>query len=88
MKAIDILIETSNVCVGIKKYVVKYYEGYRNALNNAGYDSPNYKLAFHDGKIKDGDSVFVTDVNLSEKANIIIENNKDTSDKVYLYNLK
>ena len=88
MKAISILTEISNDWAKSRNYVDTCYEGYNNSLDKFGYNPLNYEVVFHDNKIKDGDSVFVTDAELSKKANIILVNKENSLDKVYLYKIK
>ena len=89
MKAIDILEEISNEVNNANNYLCRTYYGYINCIEESGYDSDSYNVAYHDGKIKRSDSVFVTNERLScGKPNIIMQNEDDCSDSIYIYKVK
>lgn len=89
MKAIDILEEISNEVSNAKNHLCKTYFDYVNCMEESGYDSDNYDVIYHDGKIKLSDPVFVTNERLScRKPNIIMENEDDCSDCIYIYKVK
>ena len=82
MKAIDILEQVSNDYNEIKKCFITSYHGYNEILGN---NKDNYEVVFHDSKIYTGISVFVTNVRLSKKPNIIMENINKRHDVLYFY---
>ena len=89
MKAIDILEEISNEVSNANNHFCKTYCGYVDCMKEAGYDSDNYDVSYNDGKIKRSDSVFVTNERLScRKPNIIMENEDDCHNCVYIYKVK
>ena len=86
MKAIDILQEVANEVSNAKNHLCRTYYSYFNCMEESGYDSDNYNVIYHDGKIRRNDSVFVTNERLScKKPNVILENEDDCNDCVYIY---
>ena len=89
MKAIDILEEISNEVSNANNHLCRTYYSYVNCMEESGYDSDNYDVSYNDGKIKRSDSVFVTNERLAcKKPNIIMENEDDSDDCVYIYKVK
>ena len=89
MKAIDILQEIANEASNAKNHLCKTYFGYVNCMEEAGYDSDNFDVIYHDGKIKRLDTVFVTNERLSgKKPNVIMENKEECEVCAYIYKVK
>ena len=89
MKALEILEEISNQVSNANNHLCRSYCDYINCMEESGYDPDNYDVAYHDGKLKRSDSVFVTNERLScGKPNVIMENEDDCSDRIYIYKVK
>lgn len=89
MKAIDILEELSNEVSNANNHICRTYCGYVNCMKESGFDSDNYAVSYNDGKIKRSDSAFVTNERLScGKPDIILKNEDDLDDCVYIYKVK
>ena len=89
MKAFDILEELSNEVSNANNHICRTYYSYINCIEESGYNSDNYDVAYNDGKIKRSDSAFVTNERLSfGKPDIILKNEDDLDDCVYIYKVK
>ena len=89
MKAIDILQELANEVSNAQHLNCSVHYGYVNCMEEAGYNPDYYDVIYHDGKIKRLDTVFVTNERLScKKPNVILENEYDCNDCVYIYRVK
>ena len=89
MKAIDILEQISNEVSNARYHLCKFYYGYSLAIEEAGYEYGKYVIEFCDGKtIRFKDSVFVTNERLDGKANIIMRNEEDCTDEIYIYKVR
>lgn len=88
MKAIDILEQISNEVTNARNHLCNFYYGYNLAIEEAGYEDGKYIVEFHDGKIRFKDSVFVTNERLDRKANIIMRNEEDCTDEIYIYKVR
>lgn len=90
MNAKQILMDIANELISefpnVKMHFQNNFEDYASCLKNTGYDSDDYTITFHDGKIHEGCNVFVCNYRLSKKPNIIFESNIDNY--VYMYIVK
>lgn len=92
MNAKQILMDIANELISefpnVKMYFQNNLEDYDSCLKNAGYDSDDYTITFHNGKIHEGCNVFVCNYTLSKKPNIIFKSNILNDDYVYMYIVK